>query len=382
MPNITASDSLSALTNSRSAQRRGLLINAVTDLFATGRRHNATERRQFEELISQLLVYASKQDKMFVATKLCKHPDAPERLIVELAREDIQIAEMLLLNAQQIDDEKLIEIARACGEAHQIAIARRKPLSVGVVTALIGMGEAACLRALILNEAAAFDNKAFGKALSAAEKDPELTKLLSHRADMNPRQMARKFVDLKTEERERVIVGFKAFPPAQESGETYLQLSETANDIVVSLEHLAMRKRIDTFAQVLATMIRLPREAIVKMIADESGEPLIVMLKAVGVQEKSTLRILLHINEKVGESVAAIYRLINIYRDMPQSTANAILRELRITARSSAAAPKKAPASDTPARGKGRQPSKESPSARTPTQRPAEKAPDTAKKAV
>ncbi len=333
MSRIKGTDSLAELTHSRSAQRRGLLINAVTELFATEVQHSAEERLQFEELISQLLVYAGTDDKQYVATKLCQHPDAPALLIAQLGQDEIAVAEPVLRQSQQLDDAALIKIVNTASDAHRQIVAQRKWLNPDVVRALIEIGNKECLRLVITNEDAKFDARAFAAALRAADAHPELTKLLSQRADMNPKQLAKKFNELKTDERERVIAGFKAFPEPEDTGETYLQLSETAKDIVASLEQLATRKQIKTFAQVMAAMIRLPQDAIVKMIGDESGEPLIVMLKAVGVKEKSALRILLHINEKIGESVASIYRLISIYRDMPQSTANAILRELRITAK-------------------------------------------------
>ena len=65
------------------------------------------------------------------------------------------------------------------------------------------------------------------------------------------------------------------------------------------------------------------------MVGDKGGEPLLLAARALDMSSEVLVRILLFVNPAIGESVARIFALAQLYLDLPRAAALQVLASLR-----------------------------------------------------
>jgi hypothetical protein len=91
------------------------------------------------------------------------------------------------------------------------------------------------------------------------------------------------------------------------------------------LEAAVLEHRLDEFARRLESALLLPRGLAGKIAADQSGEPVVVAAKALGMPNAALQRILLLINPAIGRSVARVYELSALYDEISVHAAEAMV---------------------------------------------------------
>ncbi|MFQ5533957.1 MAG: DUF2336 domain-containing protein [Sphingomonadales bacterium] len=92
---------------------------------------------------------------------VAEHP--PRRLLGMLARDDIQVARVLLEANPSISQADLVEISRSTTQDHRLIIAERQDLTATVTDVLIESGDAAVIDVLVRNQRAAFSLEALAR---------------------------------------------------------------------------------------------------------------------------------------------------------------------------------------------------------------------------
>jgi hypothetical protein len=82
------------------------------------------------------------------------------------------------------------------------------------------------------------------------------------------------------------------------------------------LEEAALAGRTDEFARILESALLLPSPLAERIVSDPLGEPIAVAARALGMASDALQRILLFISPAIGQSVARVYELANLYNEI------------------------------------------------------------------
>ena len=99
-----------------------------------------------------------------LAVRLAPIPNAPPRIIRTLAFDDeIDVAGPVLEQSERLDDDALVESARAKSQAHLLAISRRRSLSEKVTDILVERGDELVVWSAAENSGAKFSEAGFSR---------------------------------------------------------------------------------------------------------------------------------------------------------------------------------------------------------------------------
>jgi uncharacterized protein (DUF2336 family) len=141
-----------------------------------------------------------------LSTQLAPVPQAPAKLMRRLARhEEISIAGPVLTESPRLSEDDLIEIARAKGEKHLLAIAGRWWLKEVVTDSLLARRFPSVNRRLVSNPGARVSPAGFTLLIAQSASDPELAVATGIRADMPAELRARLLRSATEAVRERLL---------------------------------------------------------------------------------------------------------------------------------------------------------------------------------
>lgn len=102
-----------------------------------------------------------------------------------------------------------------------------------------------------------------------------------------------------------------------------------AGQIATRLEAAALERNTAEFASVLERSLFVSRDNASRMVADKSGEPLIIVGKAIGMTAGAMQRVLLFLNPAIGSSVQQVYRLSDLFHEVSAGACEALLDAFR-----------------------------------------------------
>ncbi len=207
--NLSIADEVEAVITAGSAEKCSETAERVTALFLASAGNYSAEQIElfgsvFERLVNtiELRALADVSARIALAemsAQLAPSPQAPATVIRRLARhEEISVAGPVLTESPKLSNEDLIEIAKAKGEKHLIAIAGRWWLQEAVTDALLGRSYASVSRKLVSNPGARVSAAGFVVILAQAKSDPELAIATGIRADL-PHELRRQLLRSATD---------------------------------------------------------------------------------------------------------------------------------------------------------------------------------------
>jgi len=96
-------------------------------------------------------------------------------------------------------------------------------------------------------------------------------------------------------------------------------------ELVRRLERAALRRNPSEFSRILARALNISRRLAERISFDNSGEPVVVAAKVLGMKRDVLQRILLFLNPVVGQSVRRIFELCELYSDLSTAAADHML---------------------------------------------------------
>ena len=96
-------------------------------------------------------------------------------------------------------------------------------------------------------------------------------------------------------------------------------------ELVRRLESAALRRNPSEFGRILARALNISRGLAERISFDNSGEPVVVAAKVLGMKTEVLQRILLFLNPAVGQSVRRIFELCQLYSEMSSAAAEHML---------------------------------------------------------
>ncbi|MCP8938589.1 DUF2336 domain-containing protein [Alsobacter sp. SYSU M60028] len=161
----------------------------------------------FDQVIARLASEIEFRARVELSARLAEVPNAPRRVIGELARDSaIEVARPVLERSPRLGEAELVEIAGAGGQLHLLAISGRADLTPAVTDVLVTRGDGAVVRKVAANDAARFSDQGFGTLVRRAIEDPALEELLGRRTDL-PQHSMKALVTLAAERVRRDMGG-------------------------------------------------------------------------------------------------------------------------------------------------------------------------------
>jgi uncharacterized protein (DUF2336 family) len=206
---LSIADEVEAAVAAGSADKCSETAGRVTALFLASAGNYTAEQIElfgsvFERLVNtiELRALADVSARIALAelsAQLAPIPQAPAGVIRRLAmHEEISVAGPVLTESPRLSNEDLVEIAKAKGEKHLMAIAGRWWLQEVVTDALVGRRFPSVSKRLVNNPGARVSAAGYVLILAQAKSDPELAIATGVRADLPPelrRQLLRGATD-------------------------------------------------------------------------------------------------------------------------------------------------------------------------------------------
>jgi uncharacterized protein (DUF2336 family) len=140
----------------------------------------------FDGILTSLVPHTEIAERAELAERLSLLGNAPRALVGQLAGEDeISIAGPLLRRSVVIDDGALIEIARAKGQGHLLAISERPTLSGDLTDVIVRRGHREVVRRVAANAGARFSHAGYSALIKRAGRDGVLTLMVGRREDLS-----------------------------------------------------------------------------------------------------------------------------------------------------------------------------------------------------
>jgi len=98
-----------------------------------------------------------------------------------------------------------------------------------------------------------------------------------------------------------------------------------AGELLRRLENAALTRNVGEFARVLERALGVSADVAARIARDNSGEPVVVAAKAIGMHPDVLARVLIFLNPIIGQSAARIYELAKLYDDMSMASAERML---------------------------------------------------------
>jgi hypothetical protein len=258
MQSFPSLDGLLRLADRKDVDIRPTLLRVLTDLYVQKPAHSREEELHYTELALRLIEAVDVTTRRMVATRLAGYRQAPPAVVARLKRDQAEVA------APFIDHPSL-----------------RAPVDGGRPD----NGPRAAIAPAGKPAAASEDLSEVFFAASASERRVILLNL-AYVSSASPR----------------------ATPPAH------------ALDAIRRLERAALARNTAEFARHLEGVLGLPSAQTRRIAEDPSGEPIVVVAKAIGMPAEVLHRILLFLNPVIGHSVRRVFDLARLYDEItPQA---------------------------------------------------------------
>lgn len=169
------------------SRARAALLKRLADVVCLpSSRVNAFERSMTADLLVDMLREAEPEERKRVAQRLVGLTEIPASLVRLLLRDEVDVAEELLINAAALSDADLLDCARMGNLEHRRLIALRRGVSEVVSDVLIEFGEILVLDCLLRNDDARFSNGGVEAVVALTRGDARLTSSLLKRRELRP----------------------------------------------------------------------------------------------------------------------------------------------------------------------------------------------------
>jgi uncharacterized protein (DUF2336 family) len=323
---------LDDLVRNADPRRRAKAVRQLAELFvegapAFGSQHVAV----FDTVLSALAPATESTTRAELAGRIAALSNAPPTLVDQLARDtDVRVAGPLLRASPLIDEPTLVEIARAMGQPHLLALSERATLGIPVTDVLVRRGERDVIRSLAGNDGAVLSSQSYSRLIKRAESDGMLAIAMGQRQDMSDDLLhellagsvdlvRRRLFEAATPVRKAsiakamvAITGNAPTPPRQRdfaaAQREVVELHRAGRLNKETLLDLARTRKYEETVAVLSAVSAIPVGAVDTILTGERRDSVLVLAKALAL-EWPTVRALLAFRAPDGMSPATNFEL-------------------------------------------------------------------------
>lgn len=278
-------DGLLDLAQNDGVDIRPTLLRVITDGFMQNANPAPEEVRQYTELAIRLLQETDISARAAIAERLAHHPSTPRAIILQLARDVLEVSEPVLRHSACLTPADCEAISKECSPHHAAIIAERgRPTTSAMVAASpaprAGNGEAAKLCDLFF-------------AADSAERRLILLNLDYAATQSSPLPGGLQRID------------------------------------IWRLELAALRHQSEVVMRELENALGISSGQAKRMVNDAFGEPIVAAAKAMDMPADALQRMLLFLNPKVGQSVDRVFKLAALYNEISVDAARRLISIIR-----------------------------------------------------
>jgi hypothetical protein len=325
LPTLPNLDGLIGLARQDGVDVRPTLVRVLTDLYIQRRGHSLEEEHRYTELVLWLLAAVDVPTRVAVAQKLAEYDEAPHLVVRRLARDTYEVAEPILTRSSRLQSEDLLAIIKDFGPRHAAAIGRRN--DPGHSDATASPPAPRVPEPTSAPEDAAPVTQPEPEAVSVAEA--------SARVEVKPAAatcavpLGDYFLNAGSGERRLLLANLDdgTMTPAE------LAFAADTESAVRELEAAALGRKPDEFIRGLERGLRIVADKAHRIVHDDTGEPLLVAMKALGMSSDTLLRVLLFLNPVIGHSVERVFDLVNLFDRLSAEAAHHLVSSWQHPAR-------------------------------------------------
>jgi uncharacterized protein (DUF2336 family) len=298
-------------------KRLAKVSRGIAELFAQGSASfQPSHVELFDHILTGIVPQTETAARAAVAERIAALVNGPPNLIGQLAREDnISVSGPVLRRSPVLDERVLVEIARAKGQDHLLAMTERAKLSPDLTDVMVQRGERDVIRRAAANAGASFSAIGYSALVKRAAKDGMLTLTVGQRRDLPDRLLKellsgsvdvlrRRLFDIAEPTRQAAVakamgeISGKAdqpekqrdFAPAQR---TILSLYRAGDLDEDALLGFAKGFKYAETVAALSAMSGVPIAAVDRLMAGDRHDPILIIAKSIGLDWSSVRALVL-----------------------------------------------------------------------------------------
>ncbi|HIJ63121.1 MAG TPA: DUF2336 domain-containing protein [Rhodospirillaceae bacterium] len=308
---VLPAEVLLSLARSRSAERRGQLALALTDLFRDGAAVlTDRERATMFDILRRLVHEVEVSVRQSIAEHLAGDAAAPRGLIQDLANDQIEVAWPILVGSCVLEDIDLIEIVQQRSLEHKLAVTQRGSVSEAVAEALVKSGEESVIVSLLRNANARLSTATMEYLVEQSQRVDAFQEPLLHRHELPPDLARRMLLWVSAALREDIVARFGLSGTAADDllegavVETLETAAPSAKDAALIreieksglirpglLREVVAAGQLVLYARVVEKLAGIGRQLALRLLFEPSGDGLAVLCRAIDVSAEDFLEI-------------------------------------------------------------------------------------------
>ena len=339
---------------SKYVSRRVEILERVTDLFVVGSGKFSEEHVElFDHVMGKLLENAESAARAQFGSRLAMLPDAPPKVIRELALDDsIAVAGPVLRQSDRVDEKMLIETAMTKSQSHLLAISGRKVLAEAVTDVLVERGDATVVTSTAKNDGARFSDTGLSTLVEKASDDGDLALSVWLRPDIPRENLVKLFVDASEAVKGQLItadpqqaeliktavaeasdqIQSKARAAFDDFAQAKAQVSSlhaSGQLTEVQLHAYANERSFDKVTVAMSLMCGLPLQLVERAFVQNKPEQILILAKAIDLSWVTTVTLLLLQAGVSGGVRPQLDQCFASFSKLQSKTAQATLQTLR-----------------------------------------------------
>lgn len=325
MTSTTSADlsGLARLARDHRLDLRSVALRVQTDLFVTAPARDPSAIKAFADLACGLLPSVDDDTAALVARKLAPVSEAPEEVLVELARRGGNARRAVVEMAPVLSDT-VLQAAKADGVALEPMLAARPGLGSRTAAGLAERNDAAIDLVLAGNAFADLSGHALDALIARGREQPELARALLERSDLGALDRAPLYLAAGPEQRDRIRAEVEGVAALRRTTAPASRDPQGCERLV----ELAAERDVEAFEVRLAAMLNLTEAPEWTFTAGSRHDLLAFALLAVGMREEDAIRIFLTLSDPIAHSVAVVFRLVSILRSTSRAAAAHLLEAI------------------------------------------------------
>lgn len=277
------------------SQAAGDLARSLMDMMLSNANSGLPQERALAaDALLKLVPRIPLNDLVAIVDRVSIMEQPPHMLVSQLILDSrIEVAGPLLENCGHINDQILARAVAAGNVDAQRLIARRRVLSTGLTDRLVEFDDSSVMLTLVRNNGASFSHQAFLRLADHARKHHEILAPLATRTDLPPPVAFELFWFVPAQLRRYLLSRFLTdsemltkilkITHAIEVGDAAAEPKSSQRERAEQAVEALANAKLAEAAAILSEVAAINGATASRIIADQSGEPLAVAFKAIGV---------------------------------------------------------------------------------------------------
>ncbi len=357
---LTDAIAIEPQTQNNAGRTRTILARRLADIVCLpSSRITPVERHMSGDLLVGILAQSPLDLRKRCARRVAPLVDVAPGLLRFLARDDIEVARIILEESDALSDFQLVEASRNATLDHRLIIARRRGLSELVCEALLAPGEPEVTALVLKNRSAKLSQDGLDRALELSRSHPIICEGLLKRSELRPSQGLTLFWWAAPKERALVLTRFAVGREIMQdaAGDIFSMMAEEDwQDPLVrkAMQFIERRQRnraaidkspysslenaIDTaleigldatLAEEISYLSGIKPVTGAQILSDRSGEPLAVLCKSTGLKRDYLVKLWRALKRPVGNAQTpdpSMLGTIQCFDSLSSNKAQTVLR--------------------------------------------------------